>query len=95
MPDLLTFIVAALACYRLTQLVIYDEGPFSLFDRVRAVLHVHERNDWLGRGLTCPACVSFWLGLALALVTARGAVDVLLVWLAYSAVALVIARKVR
>jgi hypothetical protein len=95
MPDLITFIIYALAVYRLTQLVIYDEGPYSIFDRIRMTLRIHERNDWIGRGLTCPACVSFWIGLLLAALSARGVVNVILVGLAYSAVAYVLARKVR
>jgi len=100
MPDALTFIITALAVYRVTHMVIYDEGAFSVLDRMRNAAHLHERNDWVSRGFQCPACVSFWVGLVAALITMRGesivqwCVNVALGTLAYSAVAYVTVRKV-
>lgn len=101
MPDAVTFIITALAVYRITHMVIYDEGAFSVLDRMRNAAKIHERNDWVSRGFSCPACVSFWVGLVAALITMRGEniaqwfVNVLLGALAYSAVAYALSRTVR
>jgi hypothetical protein len=65
MNDLMLFTLAALAVYRLAWLVAMDEGPFSLFATLRARVDPLQRT-WLGRGLNCPVCVSFWLALALS-----------------------------
>ena len=54
------FILAVLVVYRLAYLVAEDEGPFSIMAKMRA--HVDpQRLTWLGRGIRCPMCVSFWL----------------------------------
>lgn len=60
------FIMAALITYRLAYLVAEDEGPFSLFAKVRARIDP-QRKTWVGRGVRCPVCVSFWLSMIAAL----------------------------
>jgi hypothetical protein len=57
MSDLgtLTVIVLALAAYRLTRLVTVDEFPFG---KLRDEMH----GSWFGKLITCPFCVSVWLG---------------------------------
>ena len=51
----LTLIVLVLAAYRLTRLITADEFPFGgLRDRL------HGR--WLGKLITCPFCMSVWVG---------------------------------
>jgi len=54
-------IIAALAIFRLVRLIIAEEGPFSLMLKLRGRLDPDQRT-WLGRGLNCPWCLSFWLG---------------------------------
>lgn len=46
------FIVASLACYRVTVFVTRDLGPFKLFQRLRKL-----NPQFLG----CPFCVSPWV----------------------------------
>jgi hypothetical protein len=67
-------IVAGFACYRLAQLVVYDDGPFRLFDKLRIVAGCYDYGEdgqpqsELGRLLSCPYCVGIWIALPLALV---------------------------
>lgn len=58
--DLTTFLIAALATWRLAYLVVHDEGPFSLMTKLRGRLDPDQRT-WIGRGVNCMVCVSFWL----------------------------------
>ena len=54
-------IIAALATYRIVRLVIGEEGPFGLAQKLRNVADPDQRS-WVGRGLNCPWCISFWIG---------------------------------
>jgi hypothetical protein len=59
-PDLTTFLIAALAVWRLAYLVVYDEGPFGLALKLRGRIDP-DQATWIGRGINCMVCVSFWL----------------------------------
>lgn len=63
MPDALTLIIAALAVYRVSRMVTDEEGPFALFSRIRDRF---PPTNWVGRGLECVLCVSFWAALPVA-----------------------------
>lgn len=45
------FILASLACYRLTVLITRDAGPLSVFANMRKLP---------GKFMSCPYCVSVW-----------------------------------
>lgn len=81
------FLVAGLAVYRLSRAIAEEEGPFSAFTRLRGALDP-DQQTWLGRGINCAMCVSFWLALPAAIfVSVLGYADVLawpLTWLALS-----------
>lgn len=66
MLNVLIFISAALATHRLSVAIAEEEGPFSLFTRLRGRLDPDQRT-WLGRGVNCVFCVSFWVALPIAL----------------------------
>lgn len=55
------FCILALACYRLTVLFARDIGPMEVFRRLRAARGI-------GSALSCPHCVSIWIGFALCTV---------------------------
>lgn len=65
--DLLTFIVMTLAVWRLTKIVNEEEGPFEIFKYIRASFPTDGKRGWIGRGIYCFWCVSFWFGLAIGL----------------------------
>lgn len=89
MPEWVRWLLAALAVYRVAQLLTIDDGPWRLFGRLRDAAGVYDRGGdgrprtEFGRLLACPYCAAVWVALpaaALALwPTLIG--DVLLAWL--------------
>lgn len=64
--DVLEWLLIVLAVYRVSRLIPLERGPFDVFLRIRS-FHA-DRNDWIGAGLNCVNCVSFWIALIAALV---------------------------
>lgn len=62
----LVFIVAVLAVYRVSYLIAQEEGPFGIASWLRGKIDPDQSN-WLGRGVRCVACVSFWISAIAAL----------------------------
>ena len=77
--DAVTLAIAALAVYRLARMVTLEPGPYlwrtepyGVFARLRAVLTTGldergEPTNFLGALLSCPLCLSVWIGAAVAL----------------------------
>lgn len=61
-----TALVAILASYRVAHAIAREEGPFSVFANLRGRLDPNQAT-WLGRGITCAACVSVWTSLVVVL----------------------------
>lgn len=59
-------IISILAVYRATAALVREDGPFNLFLRLRGALDP-DQQTWLGKGVNCVFCVSFWLALVAAL----------------------------
>jgi hypothetical protein len=53
-------LVLSLAAYRLGRLASQEDGPMDLASRMRQ--HIGQRT-WLGRGVHCCLCCSFWFAL--------------------------------
>lgn len=70
-------VLVVLAVYRVSLIICIDEGPFSLFQRLRDKIDP-QQEKWYGRGLRCVVCVSFWLALLAALIIGGGVLE----WLA-------------
>lgn len=87
--DAVTLALLALAVYRVSVIVAVDEGPFSLFAALRERVDPHQAT-WLGRGLRCVGCVSFWLSLIAALLIGGSILD----WLALAGGVLVLHKAV-
>lgn len=86
---LVKFLLATLACYRVVQLVVFDDGPFRLMDRIRVGVGCYEYGEdsqpqtILGRLLSCPYCVGMWMAIPLAFIVAeRMSWEIGLWWLA-------------
>ena len=70
LPGAVRWILAALAAYRLAQLVALDEGPFRVFARLRSWAGCHPSDlirENLGELIHCPYCLGVWFGLFCAL----------------------------
>jgi hypothetical protein len=50
-------------------LIAREDGPFDLFSEIRGSIG---QDSWIGRGLHCGLCVSFWLSLIPAIWLFRG-----------------------
>lgn len=75
--------LAALAAWRLTHLLAYEDGPFDLVARARAALG---RGPW-SRMFDCFHCLSLWVAAPLSPWLANGAAGIAAAWLALSGLA--------
>lgn len=85
----LAFLVAALAVYRVSYLIAQEEGPLSIIAKVRGKIDP-DQDNWLGRGVRCVACVSFWVSLIIVLLIGASWLE----WLGVAGGALVIHKAV-
>lgn len=58
---MVTLLICALATYRITRIILMEDGPFNIFVKLRGVLDPDART-WLGKGMQCVWCLSFWIG---------------------------------
>lgn len=75
----MTFVMVTLAAYRLAYLITREDGPFDIMAWLRGKIDPLQKT-WIGRGLNCILCVSFWL-------TGIGAIVVGASWLEWLAMA--------
>lgn len=81
-------IVAALATWRISSLMLYETGPFDAFTRVRSFA---SRTLFTAELFSCVYCISIWIG-ALCAVLALLDAWLLLIPFALSAVAVMVDR---
>ena len=87
-PLWLTFLLAALAAWRLSVFLVNEDGPFHLAARVRALAKGSE----LARTFDCIACTSLLISLPAGAVVAPRAMDIPLCWLAVAGAVLLVER---
>lgn len=63
-------IATSLCVWRLSKMVTEEEGPFEVFKHIRSRFPIDGKRGWIGRGLYCLWCMSFWFGLLIGLATA-------------------------
>lgn len=70
---LVNFIVLALATWRISSILVYEEGPFDICARFRNAIgvkydsHAHTYGEnMLANLFTCLWCLSIWVGIAIA-----------------------------
>ena len=80
----LRLICAAFAVYRLARLVVQDEGPFSVFKRMREWAAVN--SEGLADLVSCPFCLGVWFAAIMAALVLMPTLmgDAILVWLGLS-----------
>lgn len=54
-------LLAAMACWRLTSLLVYEDGPSAVFAYLRGAV-----SEWMGGLLDCFWCTSLWVAAPLA-----------------------------
>lgn len=66
-------VLSILAVYRISYLIAKEDGPFDMFMVIREKADpLNPPLDWIGRGLRCILCVSFWLSLIPAILLFQG-----------------------
>lgn len=101
MDEVLRMTLTAFAVYRLAYLVAQEEGPglpvgarenwgMGLFARLRGKVDPRQ-NTYIGRGLRCVFCVSFWIGL-LAAITYPFIPGWLILWLGFAGIVIFLHR---
>lgn len=88
------FAIWSFAVWRVCRIVVMESGPADVFDRLRVRLGVHKGETWMQRGLACIGCISFWLGLAASAWIGGAWPDILVRGLAFSAVSVILMRRV-
>lgn len=83
MKPLLRFGLAALATWRVTHLLVNEDGPADAIVRVREKLGESQ----LGAMMDCFQCASMWVAIPFALFAARKPADRAVAWLALSGAA--------
>lgn len=69
MPEWVRWVCAALACYRLAQLIAIDDGPGRVFKRLRVWAGAYDRNargeieTSRGQLFACPYCLALWFAI--------------------------------
>jgi hypothetical protein len=77
------FVVAALATWRVTHLLVSEDGPADVVVRVRRRLG----DGVLGRAMDCFWCLSIWIAAPAALFVTRRPIEAVPTWLALSGAA--------
>jgi hypothetical protein len=92
--DIVTWLFVSLAVWRFARMIVGEQGPFRIFERIREAMARGGLPDWIVYGATCVACVSFWLALAPALAVSKNIAEVIVYTLSISAVSVILLRKV-
>ena len=75
--------LTALVLWRVTHLLVAEDGPFDAVPRLRAALGESQ----IGRAMDCFYCTSLWLAFPLACRLADSVTSALLLWLALAGAA--------
>jgi hypothetical protein len=86
-----TFLLAALATWRVTHLLASEDGPADLIVRFRVRLG----NRFAGKLMDCFNCMSLWIAAPAALLVSRNPTECPLIWLALSGSACLLERVVK
>jgi hypothetical protein len=82
-PVAMRYVLCTLATWRLTHLIVAEDGPWDIVVRLRARLG----ESPAGRAMDCFYCSSIWLALPFAFVIGRDVPGFLVSWLAISGAA--------
>jgi hypothetical protein len=85
--NLALLIVASFAVWRVSRLIALEEGPFSVFAWLRGRIDPNQQT-WIGRGISCVPCISFWVALIAALLLQLSVTE----WLGLAGAVLLINR---
>lgn len=67
LDSLVRLFACSFAAWRIARMIAGEDGPFDVFTLLRARIDAQQKT-WIGRGLNCVICVSFWTALLFVLV---------------------------
>jgi hypothetical protein len=73
-------VIAILATWRLTHLLVREDGPASLVVRLRTLAGT----SWLGHSMDCFNCTSLWVAAPMAWWIGTGIGEIFMLWVALS-----------
>ena len=82
------FLVGALATWRVTHLLVEEDGPADVVVRLRR----RAGDGWIGQAMDCFYCLSIWTAAPVAAAVARRPREAPLIWLALSGAACLLER---
>jgi hypothetical protein len=82
------FLIALLGVWRITHLLVAEDGPWEAVARLREVVG----SGFWGKLLDCFACLSLWVSAPFALALGTTWIEWMLLWLALSGGAMLIER---
>jgi hypothetical protein len=82
------FVLASLACWRVTHLLVAEDGPFE------AVARLRQAAARFTRVFDCFYCMSLWVAAPLSLLMGDSWLRTALLWLAISAVSIFVERVI-
>jgi hypothetical protein len=82
------FLVGALATWRVTHLLVEEDGPGGMVVRLRQ----RAGDGWMGSVMDCFYCLSIWTAAPVAAAVARRPREAPLIWLALSGAACLLER---
>jgi len=88
MADFYRLLLGILCVWRVTHLFGAEDGPWDVIVRLRRAAGA----GFAGRLLDCFYCLSLWVSIPVAWVIGKGYVERVLMWLAFSAGAIVMER---
>lgn len=62
-------VLAVLATYRIARMIALEDGPFDVFSLMRERVG---QSEWVGRGVHCVLCLSFWIAWLVVLLLPLG-----------------------
>lgn len=86
MSDWLLFTLLIFTCYRLSEFLVYDRGPFGMFQAVRQAAGIAASRSQKGlffelaEVLNCTHCTGVWIAFPLAFILRPESVLMLLVY---------------
>ena len=88
MNEWLKFVVTVLATWRVTHLIVYEDGPWDVIARLRKIAGA----GFFGKLMDCFYCSSLWVSAGATILLGAPPKDWVLVWLGLSGAACVLNR---
>ena len=82
----LRFVLGVLATWRVSHLIVSEDGPWNVIARLRRRLGATQAGQWMD----CFGCTSLWVAAPFAPFVVRGTMEVAICWLALSGAALLL-----